>query len=343
MKNIQIINKKRKGEYIEIVFDYDGKTFFYFQENLGDNKNIYCETEIQYNNELVYSDKLVTIKKNQNETQKLEINKNIITKELFLELQNRKLIYDDFFYDNAYDLGFDFFDYYSKKHKFTPNADLETILKRKDSHKEELLFIIKQNNKYYSGNLKTETGEYIVKNLEITTCDKSKNKEFVLQMDLKYYQNKTVTGYCYYNDDLFVDGIKEAIKQEFKINFDNKKIKKYTLQIDNSHSNNLHLNLIYQNEKYMIRRIPITINEFRCKIFDENYNLLYEEFDPNDKTKKYRGDGDNYPKEECNYKKKLHSNEFICLFERINFLDNLGYSGIKTRINNDFTEYPELK
>lgn len=30
MENIQIINKKRKGEYIEIVFDYDDKTFFLF-------------------------------------------------------------------------------------------------------------------------------------------------------------------------------------------------------------------------------------------------------------------------------------------------------------------------
>lgn len=343
MENIQIINRKRNGEYIEIVFDYEEKTFFYFKENLGDNKNIYCETEIHYNNELVYSDKLVTIKKNQNETQKLEINKNIITKELFLELQSRKLIYNDFNYDNAYDLGFDFFDYYSKKHNDVPNADLETILKRKDSHKKELLFMIKQNNIYYFGNLKTETWEYIIKNLEITTCDDSKNKEFVLQMDLKYYQNGNVTGHCYYNDNLFVDEIKKVIKKELKMSFNNKKIKKYTLQIDNLHSDNLHIDLIYQNEKYMIRRIPITINEFRCKIFDENYNLLYEEFDPNDKTKKYRGDGDDYPKEECNYKKKLHSNEFIYLFEKVNFLDNLGYSEIKTRINNDFIEYPELR
>lgn len=343
MENIQIINTKEMNDWVQIVFDYDEKTFFYFKENLGDNENIYSETEIHYNNELVYSDKLVTIKKNQNETQKLEINKNIITKELFLELQGRKLIYNDFVYDNAYDLGFDFFDYYSKKHKSTPNADLETILKRKDSHKEELLFMIKQNNIYYFGNLKTETWEYIIKNLEITTCDDSKNKEFVLQMDLKYYQNGNVTGHCYYNDNLFVDEIKKVIKKEFKMSFNNKKIKKYTLQIDNLHSDHLHLDLIYQNEKYMIRKIPITINEFRYKIFDENYNLLYEEFDPNDKTKKYRGDGDDYPKEECNYKKKLHSNGFIYLFEKINFLDNLGYSGIKTRINNDFSEYPELK
>ena len=29
MENIQIINKKRNGEYIELVFDYDGKTFFF--------------------------------------------------------------------------------------------------------------------------------------------------------------------------------------------------------------------------------------------------------------------------------------------------------------------------
>ena len=343
MENIQIINKKRNGEYIEIVFDYDGKTFFYFKENLGDNKNIYCETEIHYNNELVYSDKLVTIKKNQNETQKLEINKNIITKELFLELQGRKLIYNDFVYDNAYDLGFDFFDYYSKKHKSTPNADLETILKRKDSHKEELLFMIKQNNVYYFGNLKTETLEYIIKNLEITTCDDSKNKEFVLQMDLKYYQNGNVTGHCYYNDNLFVDEIKKQLKNKLKIVFNNKKIKKYILKLDSSHLDNLHLDLIYQNEKYLIRKIPIRFDEYKYKIFDKDYNLLYEEFDPDDETKKYSLDGYKYPKEECNYKKKLHSNEFIYLFERINFLDKLGYSGIKTRINNDFNEYPELK
>ena len=343
MKNIQIINKKRNGEYIEIVFDYDGKTFFYFKENLGDNKNIYCETEIHYNNELVYSDKLITIKKNQNETQKLEINKNIITKELFLELQGRKLIYNDFIYDNAYDLGFDFFDYYSKKHKSTPNADLETILKRKDSHKEELLFMIKQNNIYYFGNLKTETWEYIIKNLEITTCDDSKNKEFVLQMDLKYYQNGNVTGHCYYNDNLFVDEIKKQLKNKLKIVFNNKKIKKYILKLDSSHLDNLHLDLIYQNEKYLIRKIPIRFDEYKYKIFDKDYNLLYEEFDPDDETKKYSLDGYKYPKEECNYKKKLHSNEFIYLFERINFLDKLGYSGIKTRINNDFNEYQELE
>ena len=343
MKNIQIINKKRNGEYIEIVFDYDGKTFFYFKENLGDNKNIYCETEIHYNNKLVYSDKLVTIKKNQNEAQKLEINKNIITKELFLELQNKKLIYNDFNYNNAYDLGFDFFDYYSKKHKFTPNADLETILKRKDSHKEELLFMIKQNNIYYFGNLKTETWKYITKNLEITTCDDSKNKEFVLQMDLKYYQNGNVTGHCYYNDNLFVDEIKKVIKKEFKMNFNNKKIKKYTLQIDNLHSDHSHLDLIYQNEKYLIRKIPIRFNEYKYKIFDKDYNLLYEEFDPDDETKKYSLDGYKYPKEECNYKKKLYSNEFIYLFEKVNFLDKLGYSEIKTRINNNFSEYPELE
>ena len=343
MKNIQIINKKRNGEYIEIVFDYDGKTFFYFKENLGDNRNIYCETEIHYNNELIYSDKLVTIKKNQNETQKLEINKNIITKELFLELQNKKWIYDDFIYDNAYDLGFDFFDYYSKKHNGVPNADLETILKRKDSHKEELLFMIKKNNIYYFGNLKTETWEYIIKNLEITTCDDSKNKEFVLQMDLKYYQNGNVTGHCYYNDNLFVNEIKKQLKNKLKIVFNNKKIKKYILKLDSSHLDNLHLDLIYQNEKYLIRKIPIRFDEYKYKIFDKDYNLLYEEFDPDDETKKYSLDGYKYPKEECNYKKKLYSNEFIYLFEKVNFLDNLGYSGIKTRINNDFSEYPELK
>ena len=203
--------------------------------------------------------------------------------------------------------------------------------------------MIKQNNVYYFGNLKTETLEYIIKNLEITTCDDSKNKEFVLQMDLKYYQNGNVTGHCYYNDNLFVDEIKKQLKNKLKIVFNNKKIKKYILKLDSSHLDNLHLDLIYQNEKYLIRKIPIRFDEYKYKIFDKDYNLLYEEFDPDDETKKYSLDGYKYPKEECNYKKKLHSNEFIYLFERINFLDKLGYSGIKTRINNDFNEYPELK
>ena len=203
--------------------------------------------------------------------------------------------------------------------------------------------MIKQNNIYYFGNLKTETWKYITKNLEITTCDDSKNKEFVLQMDLKYYQNGNVTGHCYYNDNLFVDEIKKQLKNKLKIVFNNKKIKKYILKLDSSHLDNLHLDLIYQNEKYLIRKIPIRFDEYKYKIFDKDYNLLYEEFDPDDETKKYSLDGYKYLKEECNYKKKLYSNEFIYLFEKVNFLDNLGYSGIKTRINNDFSEYPELK
>lgn len=133
------------------------------------------------------------------------------------------------------------------------------------------------------------------------------------------------------------------LENEFDISFESEKIKKYTLKIDSLHADNLHLDLIYQNEKYLIRKIPIRFNEYKYKIFDKDYNLLYEEFDPDDETKKYSLDGYKYPKEECNYKKKLHSNEFIYLFERINFLDKLGYSGIKTRINNDFNEYPELE
>ena len=339
MNNIKIVNDElaAKWKNKNIVFDYDGKTFFY------EGSEYYDYIEIYYEDKIVFS--YIKQKYDWEEVEyfiSLQINKSIITRELFSELKELNLI-NNLNYDDAYDLGFDFFNYYSKKHKFTPNADLETILKRKDSHKEELLFMIKQNNVYYFGNLKTETWEYIIKNLEITTCDDSKNKEFVLQMDLKYYQNGNVTGHCYYNDNLFVDEIKKVIKKEFKMSFNNKKIKKYTLQIDSLHADNLHLDLVYQNEKYLIRKIPIRFDEYKYKIFDKDYNLLYEEFDPDDETKKYSLDGYKYPKEECNYKKKLHSNEFIHLFEKINFLDKLGYSGIKTRINNDFTEYPELK
>lgn len=221
------------------------------------------------------------------------------------------------------------------KQKFFMNDSGETLVKNvaneKRNHQPSMILTTNAHNNSYSSQVSRRI--YYIEFNNAFPEDEKIAKCNLVYLDL--LKNA--------NDNLFVDEIKNTIKKELKISFDNKKIKKYTLQIDNLHSDSLHIDLIYQNEKYLIRKIPITINEFRCKIFDENYNLLYEEFDPDDETKKYSLDGYKYPKEECNYKKKLHSNEFICLFERINFLDNLGYSGIKTRINNDFTEYPELK
>ena len=283
-----------------IVFDYDGKTFFYKGSQYKDHIKIYYEDKIVFS----YAKQ----KYDWEEIEyfiSLQIDKSIITKELFSELKEINLI-DDFDYDEACDIGFDIFEYYTKKYSDVQNAKLEKTLSLNSKYMKEFIFMFKHNNEYYSGNITIRSADWFIKDINLIKYDKNLNKEFVLEFDSHAWEDKLVYGYYYYNDDLLTNEIKIMLENEFDISFESEKIKKYTLQIDNLHSDHLHIDLIYQNEKYMIRRIPITINEFRCKIFDENYNLLYEEFDPNDKIKKYRGDGDDYPKEKCNYKKKLH-------------------------------------
>lgn len=339
MNNIKIVNDElaAKWKNKNIVFDYDGKTFFY------EGSEYYDYIEIYYEDKIVFS--YIKQKYDWEEVEyfiSLQINKSIITRELFSELKEMNLI-NDLNYDDACDIGFDIFDYYTKKYNDVPNAKLEKTLQLNSKYMKEFVFMFKQSNEYYFGNITIRSADWFIKDLNLIKYDKNLHKEFILEFDSHAWEDKLIYGYYYYNDDLLTSEIKITLENAFDISFESEKIKKYTLQIDNLHSDHLHLDLIYQNEKYLIRKIPIRFNEYKYKIFDKDYNLLYEEFDPDDETKKYSLDGYKYPKEECNYKKKLHSNEFIYLFERINFLDKLGYSGIKTRINNDFNEYPELE
>ena len=339
MNNIKIVNDElaAKWKNKNIVFDYDGKTFFY------EGSEYYDYIEIYYEDKIVFS--YIKQKYDWEEVEyfiSLQINKSIITRELFSELKEMNLI-NDLNYDDACDIGFDIFDYYTKKYNDVPNAKLEKTLQLNSKYMKEFIIMFKHNNEYYSGNITIRSADWFIKDINLIKYDKNLNKEFVLEFDSHAWEDKLIYGYYYYNNDLLTNEIKIMLENAFDISFESEKIKKYTLKIDSLHADNLHLDLVYQNEKYLIRKIPIRFDEYKYKIFDKDYNLLYEEFDPDDETKKYSLDGYKYPKEECNYKKKLHSNEFIYLFERINFLDKLGYSGIKTRINNDFNEYPELE
>lgn len=339
MNNIKIVNDElaAKWKNKNIVFDYDGKTFFY------EGSEYYDYIEIYYEDKIVFS--YIKQKYDWEEVEyfiSLQINKSIITRELFSELKELNLI-NNLNYDDACDIGFDIFEFYTKKYSDVPNAKLEKILQLNSKYRKDYIFMFKQNNEYYFGNFIVRNPDWLVKDLSLIKYDKNLNKEFVLEFDSNAWEDKLVYGYYYYNDDLLTNEIKIMLENEFDISFESEKIKKYILKLDSSHLDNLHLDLIYQNEKYLIRKIPIRFDEYKYKIFDKDYNLLYEEFDPDDETKKYSLDGYKYPKEECNYNKKLHSNEFIHLFEKINFLDKLGYSGIKTRINNDFNEYQELE
>ena len=146
------------------------------------------------------------------------------------------------------------------------------------------------------------------------------------------------------------------LENEFDISFESEKIKKYTLKIDSLNADNLHLDLVYQNKQYLIRKIPVQkpiptlcneIKYFRYKIFDKDYNLLYEEFPLNEFNRSVDLPHDYYwGKQTCNYKKELYLNGFMEIFESVSYLKEIGYNDVSLRIDKCFSDenkYPELQ
>lgn len=351
MNKIKIVNDEvRKRTDKNIVFDYDGKTFFYE----GSQYKNYIE--IYYEDKIVFS--YINYKYDWEEVEyfiSLQINKSIITRELFSELKEINLI-NDLNYDDACDIGFDIFDYYTKKYNDVPNAKLEKILQLNSKYRKDYIFMFKQNNEYYFGNFIVRNPDWLVKDLSLIKYDKNLNKEFVLEFDSNAWEDKLVYGYYYYNDDLLTNEIKIILENEFDISFESEKIKKYTLKIDSLNEDNLHLDLTYQNKKYLIRKIPVQkpiltlcneIKYFRYKIFDSDYNLLYEEFPLNEFNECVDLPHDYYwGKQTCNYKKELYLNGFIEIFESVSYLKEIGYADVETRIDQCFSDedkYPELQ
>ena len=347
MNNIKIVNDElaAKWKNKNIVFDYDGKTFFY------EGSEYYDYIEIYYEDKIVFS--YINYKYDWEEVEyfiSLQINKSIITRELFSELKKMNLI-NDLNYDDACDIGFDIFDYYTKKYSDVPNAKLEKVLQLDSKYRKDYIFMFKINNEYYFGN-------FIVRNpdLSLIKYDKNLNKEFVLEFDSNAWEDKLVYGYYYYNDDLLTNEIKIMLENEFDISFESEKIKKYTLKIDSLNADNLHLDLVYQNKQYLIRKIPVQkpiptlcneIKYFRYKIFDKDYNLLYEEFPLNEFNRSVDLPHDYYwGKQTCNYKKELYLNGFMEIFESVSYLKEIGYNDVSLRIDKCFSDenkYPELQ
>lgn len=352
MNNIKIVNDElaAKWKNKNIVFDYDGKTFLY------EGSEYYDYIEIYYEDKIVFS--YIKQKYDWEEVEyfiSLQINKSIITRELFSELKELNLI-DNLDYDDACDIGFDIFDYYTKKYNDVPNAKLEKILQLNSKYRKDYIFMFKQNNEYYFGNFIVRNPDWLVKDLSLIKYDKNLNKEFVLEFDSNAWEDKLVYGYYYYNDDLLTNEIKIMLENEFDISFESEKIKKYTLKIDSLNADNLHLNLVYQNKQYLIRKIPVQkpvptlcneIKYFRYKIFDSDYNLLYEEFALNEFNESVDLPHDYYwGKQTCNYKKELYLNGFIEIFESVSYLQEIGYADVNTRIDKCFSDedkYPELQ
>lgn len=352
MNNIKIVNDElaAKWKNKNIVFDYDGKTFFY------EGSEYYDYIEIYYEDKIVFS--YINYKYDWEEVEyfiSLQINKSIITRELFYELKEMNLI-NDLNYDDACDIGFDIFDYYTKKYNDVPNAKLEKILQLNSKYRKDYIFMFKQNNEYYFGNFIVRNPDWLVKDLSLIKYDKNLNKEFVLEFDSNAWEDKLVYGYYYYNDDLLTNEIKIMLENEFDISFESEKIKKYTLKIDSLNADNLHLNLVYQNKQYLIRKIPVQkpvptlcneIKYFRYKIFDENYNLLYEELPLNEFNESVDLPHDYYwGKQTCNYKKELYLNGFMEIFESVSYFKEIGYADVSLRIDKCFSDeskYPELQ
>lgn len=352
MNNIKIVNDElaAKWKNKNIVFDYDGKTFFY------EGSEYYDYIEIYYEDKIVFS--YIKQKYDWEEVEyfiSLQINKSIITRELFSELKELNLI-NDLNYDDACDIGFDIFDYYTKKYNDVPNAKLEKILQLNSKYRKDYIFMFKQNNEYYFGNFIVRNPDWLVKDLSLIKYDKNLNKEFVLEFNSNAWEDKLVYGYYYYNDDLLTNEIKIMLENEFDISFEFEKIKKYTLKIDSLNADNLHLNLVYQNKQYLIRKIPVQkpvptlcneIKYFRYKIFDENYNLLYEELPLNEFNESVDLPHDYYwGKQTCNYKKELYLNGFMEIFESVSYFKEIGYADVSLRIDKCFSDeskYPELQ
>lgn len=352
MNNIKIVNDElaAKWKNKNIVFDYDGKTFFY------EGSEYYDYIEIYYEDKIVFS--YIKQKYDWEEVEyfiSLQINKSIITRELFSELKELNLI-NNLNYDDACDIGFDIFDCYTKKYSDVPNAKLEKVLQLNSKYMKEFVFMFKQSNEYYFGNITIRSADWFIKDLNLIKYDKNLHKEFVLEFDSHAWEDKLVYGYYYYNDDLLTNEIKIMLENEFDISFESEKIKKYTLKIDSLNADNLHLNLVYQNKQYLIRKIPVQkpvptlcneIKYFRYKIFDKDYNLLYEEFPLNEFNRSVDLPHDYYwGKQTRNYKKELYLNGFMEIFESVSFLKEIGYGDVDTRIDKCFSDenkYPELQ
>lgn len=352
MNNIKIVNDElaAKWKNKNIVFDYDGKTFFY------EGSEYYDYIEIYYEDKIVFS--YINQKYDWEEVEyfiSLQINKSIITRELFSELKEMNLI-NDLNYDDACDIGFDIFDYYTKKYSDVPNAKLEKTLRLNSKYMKEFVFMFKHNNEYYSGNITIRNADWFIKDINLIKYDKNLNKEFVLEFDSHAWEDKLIYGYYYYNNDLLTNEIKIMLENAFDISFESEKIKKYTLKIDSLHANNLHLDLTYQNKKYLIRKIPVQkpiptlcneIKYVRYKIFDSDYNLLYEEFPLNEFNRSVDLPHDYYwGKQIYNYKKELYLNGFMEIFESVSYLKEIGYNDVSLRIDKCFSDenkYPELQ
>lgn len=352
MNDIKIVNDElaAKWKNKNIVFDYDGKTFFY------EGSEYYDYIEIYYEDKIVFS--YIKQKYDWEEVEyfiSLQINKSIITRELFTELKELNLI-NNLDYDDACDIGFDIFDYYTQKHSNVQNAKLEKFLQLNSKYMKEFIFMFKHNNEYYSGNITIRSADWFIKDINLIKYDKNLNKEFVLEFDSHAWEDKLVYGYYYYNDDLLTNEIKNVLENEFDIDFESEKIKKYTLKIDSLHADNLHLDLTYQNKKYLIRKIPVQkpiptlcneIKYVRYKIFDSDYNLLYEEFPLNEFNECVDLPHNYYwGKQTRNYKKELYLNGFMEIFESVSFLKEIGYGDVDTRIDKCFSDenkYPELQ
>lgn len=130
------------------------------------------------------------------------------------------------------------------------------------------------------------------KSIFIQTYNENRdNSEFVLQLDFKIDENLK-NAYdidFYYDERLFTSDIEQIIFDYYEINFDNKNIdmNKHQLSINSFKHDYQNLDIIFDEKTYLLRKIE-NFNGEKIKIFNQNYNLIYEkEYQPLKTIKKY--------------------------------------------------------
>lgn len=292
MSKINIIDKY-KPESIT-VFDYLGKTYT-LQKKIEKNNNFpkVVTTISNHLHKLIYMDEIVNINGDlQIVNQGLDLYE--INEIFFEELKKKNFIDKTLDYNKYFLLNYK--KVYSRKYENNENADLHVFF-TEDSNQKSSISMLKRNGIVYDIHMFFYVENYFPektykKSIFIQTYNEnSDNFEFVLQLDFKIDGNLK-NAYdidFYYDERLFTEDVEKIIFDYYQVDFDNKNIdmNKHQLSINSFKHDYKNLDIIFDDKTYLLRKIE-NFNGEKIKIFNQNYNLIYEkEYQPLKTIKKH--------------------------------------------------------
>lgn len=294
MSKINIIDKY-KPESIT-VFDYLGKTYT-LQKKIEKNNNFpkVVTTISNHLHKLIYMDEIVNINVNGDfQIVNQGLDSYEINEIFFEELKKKNFINKTLDYNKYFLLNYK--RVYSRKYENNENADLHVFFTENSSQKSSIS-MLKRNGIVYDIHMILYIENYFPektykKSILIQTYNEySDNSEFVLQLDFMTDKNlKNVYDIdFYYNEKLFTEDVEKIIFDYYQVDFDNKNIdmNKHQLSINSFKHDYKNLDIIFDDKTYLLRKIE-NFNGEKIKIFNQNYNLIYEkEYQPLKTIKKH--------------------------------------------------------